>query len=230
VPSGLDPAEAVVVAFNYLAAYQMLHRVARVASGQSILVHGAGGGLGTAFLELGHLAGLEMYGTASKPKHNLVTRLGATPIDYRTEDFVERVLSLTGGAGVDAVFDAMGSAHLKLSARAVRDGGAVVAYGYYEAANRGGNPVLDVLSQYIRMWLWSLPPQRKRVAFYDARPSKKKHPDWYREDLDSLFALLAAGQLHPVIAGRLPLEQAVTAHREVEQAAVEGRLVLTPNS
>ena len=105
VPEEVDPAEAVTVTFNYVAAYQMLHRVAHVERGGRILIHGAGGGLGTAFLELGHLAGLEMYGTASKAKHALVSRLGAVPIDYHTEDFVERVRALTGGAGVDAVFD-----------------------------------------------------------------------------------------------------------------------------
>ena len=230
VPTGVDPAEAVTVAFNYVAAYQMLHRVAHVAKNQRILVHGAAGGLGTAFLELGHLAGLEMYGTASKPKHGLVSRLGATPIDYRTEDFVERIAALTLRAGVNAAFDPMGAAHLKRSVKAVRTGGTVVAYGYYEAARRGGNPLRDVLSQYIWLWLWSLPPQRKHVAFYDARPTKRKHPDWYGEDLPSLLGLLAAGKLHPVIAGRLPLEEAVAAHRMVEQAGVEGRLVLTPNA
>jgi NADPH:quinone reductase-like Zn-dependent oxidoreductase len=230
VPRGVDPAEAVTMTFNYIAAYQMLHRVAHVAKGQRILVHGAAGGLGTAFVELGHLAGLEMYGTASKPKHELVSRLGATPIDYRTEDFVERIAALTAGAGVDAVFDPMGVSHLKRSAKVVRRGGTVVGYGYYEAAKGGGNPVLDVLSQYIWLWLWSLPPQRKHVAFYDTRPTKQKHPDWYREDLASLLALLAAGKLHPVIAGRLPLEEAAIAHRKVEHAEVQGRLVLTPNA
>ena len=75
VPAGVDPGEAVTLVFNYIAAYQMLHRVAHVADGQRILVHGAAGGLGTAFLEPGHLAGLEMYGTASKPKQGLVQRL-----------------------------------------------------------------------------------------------------------------------------------------------------------
>jgi NADPH:quinone reductase-like Zn-dependent oxidoreductase len=105
-----------------------------------------------------------------------------------------------------------------------------VGYGYYEAANRGRSPVLNVLMQYIALWLWSLPPRRTRAAFYDARQTKQKHPRWYREDLASLLALLAAGDLHPVIAGRLPLEDVATAHRKVEQAEVEGRLVLTPNA
>jgi len=229
VPTGVDPAEAVSLVLNYVAAYQMLHRVAHVALGQRILVHGAAGGIGTAFLELGHVAGLQMYGTASRPKHGLVARLGATPIDYRTEDFVGRVAAFTGGVGVDAVFDPMGSAHLKRSVKTVRKGGSVVAYGFYETANRGGNVVLDVLSQYLRLALWSLPPQRKHVAFYDIRPQKKKRPDWFREDLTALLGSLAAGTLRPVIAKRLPLEDVVKAHQQVEHAEVHGKLVLIPN-
>jgi NADPH:quinone reductase-like Zn-dependent oxidoreductase len=229
VPTGVDPAEAVSLVLNYVAAYQMLHRMAHVALGQRILVHGAAGGVGTAFLELGHLSGLQMYGTASKLKHGLVARLGATPIDYRTEDFVGRVAVFTSGVGVDAVFDPMGSAHLKRSVKTVRRGGSVVAYGFYETANRGGNVVLDVLSQYLRLALWSLPPQGKHVVFYDIRRQKKKHPDWFREDLTALLGLLAAGTLRPVIAERLPLEDVVKAHQQVEHAQVQGKLVLIPN-
>ncbi|HEX8939796.1 MAG TPA: medium chain dehydrogenase/reductase family protein [Candidatus Limnocylindrales bacterium] len=229
VRPGLDPAEAVTLVFNYLAAYQMLHRVARVASGQRVLVHGAGGGLGTAFLELGRLAGLVMYGTASKPKHGLVTSLGATPIDYRSEDFVARVAELTDGAGVDAAFDPMGSAHLRQTARATRHGGALVAYGYYAAAAKGRSAIRDVVSQYLLLARSRLPPQRLRVAFYDTRPTRAKHPDWYREDVGALCTLLAAGRLHPVIAARIPLEGVVEAHRRIERADVEGRIVLLPN-
>jgi NADPH:quinone reductase-like Zn-dependent oxidoreductase len=87
VPSGLDPAEAVCLVVNYLTAHLLLRRTASMRSGERILVHGAAGGTGTALLQLGKLAGLEMYGTASKHNHELVSALGATPIDYRTEDF-----------------------------------------------------------------------------------------------------------------------------------------------
>lgn len=229
LPAGVDPAEAVCLVLNYVAAYQMLHRVAHVAPDQRILIHGAAGGIGTAFLELGRLAGLKMFATASKPKHSLVARLGALPIDYRTEDFVERIDTLTNGTGVDAVFDPMGSAHLRLSVKATRKGGTVVAYGFYQAANRGTNVVLDVLSQYVWLAVSSMPPQMKHVAFYDIRPTKKKHPDWFRDDLTTLLGLLAAGELWPVIAARLPLADVVTAHQLVERADVQGKLVLIPN-
>lgn len=228
-PPGLDPAEAVCMVMNYVAAYQMLHRVAHVTSGQRILVHGAAGGVGTAFLELGQLADLTIYGTASKAKHELVARLGATPIDYRTEDFVARVHALTGGAGVDAAFDPMGAAHFKQSGMAVRRGGYVVGYGFYTTSNRGGNVVRDVLTQYLQVVLWSLPPNRKHAAFYDIRPLRKRRPDWFQQDLTALFGLLAEGKLHPVIAARLPLEQAVQAHEQLERADVSGKLVLIPN-
>jgi NADPH:quinone reductase len=229
VPAAVDPAEAVSLVLSYVTAYQMLHRVAHVRQGERILAHGAAGGVGTAILELGGLAGLTMYGTASKPKHDIVSRLGATPIDYRTEDFVARIAALTGD-GVDAAFDPMGSAHLRLSAQAVRKGGTIVAYGFYETANRGGGVLLDVLSQYLRLALWSLPPNRKRGAFYDLRTLKKKHPDWFREDLATLLDLLAAGKLRPVIAARLPLDEVVRAHQQLERGGVQGKLVLIPNS
>jgi NADPH:quinone reductase-like Zn-dependent oxidoreductase len=229
VPQGVDPAEAVVLVLNYVAAYQMLHRVAHVKPKQRILVHGAAGGVGTAFLQLGRLAELEVFGTASRPKHSLVAGLGATPIDYRTEDFVRRIGDLTHGVGVDAAFDPMGSAHLRRSVKAVHQGGVVVAYGFYEAANRGRNVVLDVLSQYVVLRLSSLPPAGKRVAFYDIRRQKKSNPDWFRQDLTALLALLAAGAIRPVIAARLPLEAAVRAHQRVEHRGVQGKLVLIPN-
>jgi NADPH:quinone reductase-like Zn-dependent oxidoreductase len=228
VPAEVDPAQAVVLLFNYVAAYQMLHRVAHVQANQRILVHGAAGGIGSAFLELGRGAGASVFGTASAPKHDLVRHLGATPIDYRSEDFVERIAMLTGGAGIDAAFDPMGLAHLKQSVRTVRRGGALVAYGYYEAANRGKSPVLDVGLQYLSMFRWSLPPRRIRTAFYDLRPTMRKHPDWFRTDLLRLLSMLQDRSLTPVIAARIPLEGIVSAHERLERGEVQGRLVLIP--
>src|SRR5215204_6636438 len=138
VPEGLDPAEALVVVFNYVTAYQMMRRSVRVKPGQRVLIHGAAGGVGTALLQLGRVAGLEMYGTASGPKHELVSSLGATPIDYHNADFVEEILRLTGD-GVDVVFDGIGSTtrHLWRSFKTLRAGGKVVAYGM-PSTLRGG--------------------------------------------------------------------------------------------
>src|SRR5947209_16233220 len=128
VPDELDPAEAVSLVLNYVTAYQLLHRIAKVKPGERILIHGAAGGVGTALLQLGKLSNLEMYGTASSSKQALISALGGTPIDYQHEDFVERVQSLTGD-GVDVVFDAVGGENLERSYHTLRVGGRLVGYG-----------------------------------------------------------------------------------------------------
>jgi NADPH2:quinone reductase len=106
----------------------MMHRSAKVRPGQRALIHGAAGGVGTALLQLGRLAGLEMFGTCSSRGAPAVSELGGVPIDYQQQDFVNEVHRLTG-EGVDVVFDPIGGAHLWHSRRALRPGGRVVGYG-----------------------------------------------------------------------------------------------------
>src|SRR5579864_2848026 len=126
VPPGLDPAEAVGVILNYVTAYQMLHRSAKVKPGQRVLIHGAAGGVGSALLQLGRLAGVEMYGTCSLQGASTVSDLGGIPIDYQHQDFVKEIYRLTS-EGVDFVFDGIGGNHIWRSRRALRPGGRVVA-------------------------------------------------------------------------------------------------------
>src|SRR5512134_521826 len=96
VPSGVDAAEAVSLVLNYITAYQMLHRSAKVRPGQRVLIHGAAGGVGTALLQLGRLARLQMYGTCSARGASVVSDLGGVPLDYQRQDFVKEIRRLTG--------------------------------------------------------------------------------------------------------------------------------------
>jgi len=221
----LDPAEAVSLVLSYVTAYQMLHRSAKVQRGQSILVHGAGGAVGTALLQLGQLLDLEMYGTASKPKHELVAGLGATPIDYRSEDFAERVRALTG-EGVHAAFDAIGGENFKRSFKSLKRGGTLVAYGFYDnAMDKGGNVPIE----FIKVALWNILPNGRSTSFYSIGALRKKYPDWFHADLTELFNLLAQGKIKPVIAEWMRLDEAARAHELIEQAAVQGKIVLMVN-
>jgi NADPH2:quinone reductase len=223
VPDGLDPAEAVSLVLSYMTAYQMLHRAAQVQRDQTILIHGAGGAVGTALLELGKLLDLKMYGTASQSKHELVTRLGGVPIDYHREDFAARVQA---SGGVDAVFDAIGGDYFKRSFSSLRKGGTLVAYGFYgNAMGRGGSVPLE----YMKVKLWDVLPNGRSTTFYSIGDMRKKQPNWFREDLTKLFGLLAQGKIKPVIARRMPLREAASAHQLIEQAAVNGRIVLMVN-
>ncbi len=224
VPSGVDPAEAVCLVVNYVTAHLMLHRAANVQRGERILVHGAAGGVGTALLELGKAAGLEMYGTASKHNHELVSALGATPIDYRTEDFVKRIRSLTGD-GVDAVFDPVGGARqLWRSYRALRKGGRLVWFGV-AATSKEGMRVIP-LSLLMRFLLALIPDGKQAPMSPNAGTFAQKHSAWYRETLTELLESLAAGRIKPVVAARIPLLEAVRAHELLERGGHAGKVVL----
>ncbi len=137
VPNCLDPVEAACMAFVHLTAYQMMYRAVRVNAGDRVLIHSAGGPVGTALLQLGGLSGLEMYGTASQRKHDLVSRLGGIPIDYKAVDFVDEIRRLTRD-GVDVVFDGIGDKHILRSYKVLRRGGVVVAFGHATSLIRDG--------------------------------------------------------------------------------------------
>lgn len=222
VPAAIDPAEAVSLVLSYVTAYQMLHRVAKVHAGEKILVHGAGGGVGTALLQLGRLLDLEMYGTEVISKHELISNLGATPIDYKSEDFVERVISETGG-GVDAVFDHIGGSHFKRSLDTLAPGGTLVGYGFYNAVmGKGGSIPVD----FLRLKVWDLLPNGRAATFYSIAPWREKHPDWFREDLTHLFELLSQEKIAPHIWKRVGLNDVIQAHKWIEQAVPQGKIVL----
>ncbi len=243
VPEDLDPAEVLSLLFPYMTAYQVLHRTAMVETGETVLVHGAAGRVGTAVLELGALAGLRVYGTASARDRAAVERLGAVAIDYRNEDFLARVRELPG-KGVDVVLDSLGGPLSLRSFRALRPGGRLVVFGRYATMSHGRKnwpAVIEWYAAIATLWLWAKLSPRRRVLAYqiqkfrDAaqrRPGavggEPRHPEWFSEDMARLLELLRADKIHPVVAERLPLTDARRAHELLEQSASVGKLVLVP--
>jgi NADPH:quinone reductase-like Zn-dependent oxidoreductase len=236
-PSGLDASEAVSLVLNYVTAYQMLHRSAQVRPGQRVLIDGAAGGVGSALLQLGRLAGLEMYGTCSSQRASAVSDLGGIPIDYRLLDFVKEIRRLTS-EGVDIVFDGIGGSHVWRSREALRPGGKVVVYGFTSSL-RGGRLASGrsgrrhrfreaaVLGWYIAgSWLL---PSRKRMVPYSIQWLKRLRPAWFRQDLIALFDLLQQQKIKPLIAQRFPLAEAKNAHELLGKGGVTGKIVLVPN-
>jgi NADPH:quinone reductase-like Zn-dependent oxidoreductase len=226
-PPGASAAESAAVALNYFIAQQMLHRVAEVRAGQRILVHGASGGVGVAFLQLAQLAGVECYGTASAAKRDLVAKFGGHPIDYRSEDFVKVVRALPGGT-VHAVFDAIGGAHFNRSSSVLGRGGIMVAYGQSAALVDGKpNKLVGARGFLGGIVLPKLVPNGKRSLFYNAWSLEKTHPSAYREDLSKVLTLLAEGKIAPLVTKTMPLEEAADAQRLLERGSVTGKIVLT---
>lgn len=222
VPAGLDPAEVVCLIMNYVVAYQLLHRAACVKPGERILVHSAAGGVGTALLQLGRLSKLEMYGTASYSKHETLTNLGTTPIDYKTENFVKRVKSLTGD-GVDVVFDPIGGTHTWQSYQTLRKGGRLIVYGAHTVVEEG---MLKLVFGSTLSWFLNLLPDQRAIMNYSITRPKYSLPAWCRSDLVELLSLLEQGKIKPIIAEKIPLIDAVRAHELLEKGTVNGKLVL----
>lgn len=224
VPDGLDPAESVSLVLNYVTGYQMIHRVARLRSGQRLLVHSAAGGVGTAALQLGNIVGLVLFGTASKPKHPLLIELNAIPIDYRSENFVERVHHFAS-EGLDCVLDPIGGKSWWESYRCLRRGGSLICYGVQAAVGQG-KFVAGV--GFASLALMKLLPNGRKASWYNIKTLRDSKPEWFREDLGKLFELLRARQIQPVIAARLPLRDAARANEMLEKSQVSGKIVLLP--
>lgn len=215
VPATLDPAEAVVLVLNYLVAYQILHRVARVEEGDKILIIGASGGCGTAFLQLGELAQLTMYGLASAHKHVVLRAHGATPIDYRRQDFVQ-VIRGAEPQGLDFVFNGMADAYVRRGMGVLGRGGELVQYG----APPSMAHFLAFMAQFV---FYNLLPDGKRIKGYGTH---RLGVELFAEDWAALFELLAQGKIKPVIAGRFPLSAIREANALLESGQVVGNVVI----
>jgi NADPH:quinone reductase-like Zn-dependent oxidoreductase len=197
----------------------LIHRIAKLGEGDSVLIHGAAGGVGTAALQLGRLDGLKMFGTASKAKHDLVATLGGIPIDYRNEDFVARA------TGVDAVFDPIGGRNWPRSYRALGKGGRFVGYGMSAAIASGRRNILLAGASFAWLAFAGILPGKSAV-WYNITTEKKNHPERFREDLSRLLEMLREKTISPVVAERLPLRGAGRAHELLERASVSGKIVL----
>lgn len=230
MPEDLAPAEVLGLVFIYMTAYQMLHRAAKAKSGETALMHGAAGRVGTALLELAASAGLRVYGTASGRDRAAVERLGAVAIDYRNEDFLARVRKLTVD-GVDIALDPFGGTMVLRSFRALRPGGRLVIYGRQNTIVHGRKNWPGVFEWYAgtaAVAAWGLLSPRRRVLAYRIQKLRIHHQDWYQEDFRALLELLRRGEIHPVVAERLPLSDARRAHELLEKTAATGKLGLVP--
>ncbi len=219
VPPGLHPAEAVTLVLNYLVAYQALHRAAKARSGETTLIIGASGGIGTALLQLGQLAGLKLYASASSSKHAILEAYGAIPIDYHTQDFAE-VIRQAEPAGLDIILDGMTRLEMMRKALSLlRRGGRMVSFG--EPASLG--ELMRILGTVLGA---KLRPGGKALKLYGTSTYFLGNRKPYLEDWATLFDLLEKRKIQPVIAARFPILEAAQANALLESGQVTGNVVL----
>ncbi|MER5432102.1 medium chain dehydrogenase/reductase family protein [Streptomyces sp. NPDC002588] len=231
VPDGVGAAEAETLVVNGVTAWQMLHRKAGVRAGQTVVVYGANGGVGSVLVQLAMAAGAKVIGTASERHHDALRAQGVTPVDHRTDDVAARIRALAPG-GVDAVFDHVGGPGIVGSWRLLAPGGTLVSYGSASTRDAEGSRQAPVLKLLGRVWLWNALPNRRRACFYNVWAgralSRNRFRTRLRSDLTQVFTALRRGDVTARIAAELPLTRAAEALRLAESGTVAGKVVLNP--
>lgn len=227
VPEGVDSKLAAAATTSYLTAYLLIHTEGQLKAGDVLLVHGAGGGTGSAVVEVANLAGLRVYGTASKKKLGLVENKGGYPIDYKSQDFIE-VLQNAEPNGVNFVIDPIGGDVTTRSLKLLKPGGKLVSTATLQALSRQTSR-LAVISSLLRLPLWSLTHPGKKAYFWDVVSAVDKDLKKYRTDLTTIIELLNEGKIQPEIGEVMPLVDAPKAQQMLLDYQVQGKIVLVSN-
>ncbi|NYH53158.1 MULTISPECIES: medium chain dehydrogenase/reductase family protein [Nocardiopsis] len=231
VPEGVDAADAEAVVVNGVTAYRMLHRLARVRAGDTVVVLGANGGVGTVLVRLARHAGVRVIGTSSARHTEAVRALGALALDRADPGLHARIRDLAPD-GVRAVFDHVGGPGIVDSFRHVARGGTLVSYGTASTRDLPGDPRVPVLALFARLLLWNALPNGRGAHFFNLWAGHRR-TGRYREllakDLGAVLGLLAEGVVTPRVAARIPLSEAGAAMELAESGGVVGKVVLVPD-
>ena len=230
-PKWLDIAAAIPV--NYLTAYFMMVHQGSLRANETILIHGIGGGMGIAALQIAKRIGARIIGTASGMKHQQLRDFGIEElIDYRTEDFKKRVLEITKNRGVDLVLDSLGGKALASSYACLTEFGRVAVYGFSSAAKGLRRNYLKILPEYFGMPNFkptNLMMKNKGVFGFHLGMIRHRK-DLIREYGDILFQWLEDGTISPVIDTVFTLEKAATAHQYIADRKNIGKVLLSTES
>jgi putative PIG3 family NAD(P)H quinone oxidoreductase len=216
VPAGLSMVEAAAVPETYFTVWTNVFQRGRLAAGETILIHGGTGGIGTTAIQLARAFGARVFTTAgSDAKCDVARALGAeVAINYHEQDFVDEVRSHTGGAGVNVILDIVGGPYLARNIASLAMEGRLVQIAFLEGSRVEVN--LDRL-------------MRKRLTLTGStlRPrSSSEKGAIARELYERVWPLLAEGRVRPVIDRTFPLAEAVAAHARIESSAHVGKIVL----
>ncbi len=216
-PTGFDAVAAAALPENYFTVWSNLFRTGHLSAGETLLVHGGTSGIGSTAIQLARCFGARVLTTVGSPEKAAIARsLGADEaINYRTEDFAERVPALTGGRGVDIVLDIMGAPYLEPNLRCLADLGRLVLVSVQ------GGPVADKLD------LRRIMTGRLTLTGTTMRPRSAAFKGEIAEALlQNVWPLLESGAVRPLIHAVLPFEQAAEAHRLMEGGSHAGKIVL----
>jgi NADPH:quinone reductase-like Zn-dependent oxidoreductase len=228
--------QGAAIPVNYSTAYSGLVIMAGLKEGERALIHAAAGGVGTAAVQIARMLGAEVFGTASASKHDAIRELGVThAIDYRTQDFEQEVMRISGGEGIDLVFDAQGPRSFRKGYRLLRPGGRLVMYGLSEASTGQGRSIPRLISSIAQMptatfpWWKSLGMMNENKGVFGLNMLA-----WWDEEgsieriTGPLVDQIEDGGLEPIVSESFAFDRAGEAHQFIAERRNIGKVVLVP--
>jgi NADPH:quinone reductase-like Zn-dependent oxidoreductase len=234
LPEGVSFEEGAAFPVNYATAYAGLRVMGGLKEGERVLIHAAAGGVGTAATQVAKRAGAEIFGTASASKHDAIRAQGVDhAIDYRSTDFAEEVRRITGGEGVDVIFDALGPTSFRKDYRLLRAGGRLIMYGASELQT-GKRDLRKALPALLKMpfttmpWWTSVNVMAENKGVFGLNLLHWWDKEGLERVVEPLTADFEAGHYKPVVGGTYPFDQAGEAHQFILDRKNVGKVVLVP--
>lgn len=230
IPDHIEDDVAAALTVTYLTAHHLLNRLTSVQPTDTVLIHAAAGGVGTAAIQLCHLVGARVIGTASPGKHDRLRDMHVVPVDYTRPDWTQHVQDLTDGRGVDIVLDSVGGSSFRKSYRLLAPGGRLLCFGNSAMSRRGGRSLLRAAWSLLQMPRFG-PVElmnRNRGVLGAHIGHLWGETRLLRPQMEHLLELLAARQIEPVIDAIFPFADAPAAHARLESRANVGKVLLAP--
>ena len=217
IPDGIDYVQAAGIPEAFVTAHEAAFHLGRLDAGESILIHAAASGVGSAAVQLAHAAGARVFATASATKLDRVRDLGAdVAIDYKADDFAKAIERETGGKGVDVIVDFIGAPYFERNLASLNFGGRLIEVGLLGGAKGASLPLDRLLYRHLQIigTVMKSRPQSVKQAM------TQRFRDRWLHAFDD-------GTLVPVIDSEFPLADAAQAHRRMESSASIGKIILT---
>ncbi len=230
-PNSLSFEQAAALPVNYLTAYQLMVTMGALKKEESVLIHNAGGGVGLAALDIAKKIGATTYGTSSSGKHDFLKQRGLDhAIDYRTEDWFQKLQELTDGKGVELVIDPLGGNSWKKSYKALRATGRLGMFGISAATESGLGAKLSLLKVALQMpWFSPIGLMNANKSAFGVNlghmwGEAEKVSRWMQEILNGV----QEGWIQPYVDKTFPFEKVDEAHAYIEARKNIGKVVLVP--
>ncbi|WP_449105206.1 NAD(P)H-quinone oxidoreductase [Pseudomonas mohnii] len=218
IPAQLDYVHAAAIPEVFVTAHEALMHLARLKPGDSVLIHAAAGGVGSAAVQLAYATGATVYATTDGSKLSRVEHLGAdVAIDYKNSDFAEVIASKTDGRGVDVIIDFVGEPYFARNLASLANGGRLIQVGILGGGGKVALELEHILYRHLQI-IGTVMKSRTQPEKHDMIKRFREH--W-------LERFEGGGSLEPVVDSTFPLSRAADAHRRMESSENVGKIILT---